>query len=211
MRKVGLMTFWDRLEEALSDNHTTAAELSRHLGIGSSVINSWKMRGSIPRADIACRTAEALNTTVEYLITGKSSELNNNKKTFLVPILNQQLSAGKGDILPEEDNVLGLIAVPAFLRKYGNNLACLYVHGDSMEPTLKNGDLVVCSSHGWDNSDGLYAIRLNGNGYVKRIQVGNGKVLILSDNPKYSPIEEPVDSDALDIIGKVLLIMKKAD
>lgn len=205
------MTFWERLEKALEENQITASELSRTLGIASSVIYAWKMRDSIPRADIACKTAEVLNTSVEYLVTGKPTNKDFSGKTFLIPLLNQQLSAGKGDILPDDDYVKGLVEVPAFLREYGNNLACMCVHGDSMQPTLNNGDMVVCASNGWDKSEGLYAIKLNGDGYVKRLQVGNRKIIIHSDNPKYSPIEEPIESENFEVIGKVLLIMKKAD
>lgn len=206
------MTFWERLESALDKNNYTMADLGRKIDLSPTVIFSWKNRGSIPRADIACKTAKALNTTVEYLINGTEIQLIDNKckSTFLVPVLNQELSAGKGDILPEEDFVQALVKLPAFLREYGENLAGLYVHGDSMEPTLKNGDLIICNSLGWDNEEGLYAIRFNGKGYVKRIQVGAGKIIICSDNPKYKPIEEPVESENFEVIGKVLLILSKS-
>ncbi len=206
------MMFWDRFEKALKDNNITASELSRNLGLASSVIYAWKMRNSVPRADIAVQVAKELNTTVEYLIDGTETEIidGKTKNTFLVPVLNQELSAGKGDILPEEDFIQALVKLPAFLREYGENLAGLYVHGDSMEPTLKNGDLVICNSLGWDNEEGLYAVRFNGNGYVKRIQVGAGKIIISSDNPKYKPIEEPIESENFEVIGKVLLILSKS-
>lgn len=202
--------FWNRLEKALKDNNITSAELSRKIGVAPSVVNSWKIRDSIPRADIACKTAEALGTTVEYLITGNSySEIKTSKDTFLVPILNQELSAGHGEILPEEDVIEGLLSLPIWLRrKYGNNLGALHVHGDSMQPTLNDGDMVVCDSLGWDKSDGIFAIRLNGNGYVKRLQVVSGKVLIKSDNPNYETITEPLDSNSINVIGKVRLIIK---
>ncbi len=205
------MTFWERLESALQENNITEAQLSRLLGLNQASIVGWKYRGSLPRADVAVKTAEILKTTVEYLINGKPVELQNKHNTFLVPVLNQQLSAGKGDILPEEDVIQGLVELPTFLRQYKDNIACLYVHGDSMQPTLNNGDMVVCSSLGWDNAEGLYAIRLNGNGYVKRIQVGAGKIIIRSDNPKYEPIEEPLESQNFEIIGKVLLTIKKSE
>lgn len=203
------MTFWERLEDALNQKQITPTELSRILGVAPSVVNAWKIRESIPRADIAVKTAEVLDTSVEYLITGNSVELNSTRKTFLVPILNQELSAGHGDLLPEEDVIEGLLSLPIWLRKkYGNNLGALHVHGDSMQPTLNDGDMVVCDSLGWDKSDGIFAIRLNGNGYVKRLQVVNGKVLIKSDNPNYETITEPLDSNAMNVIGKVRLIIK---
>lgn len=202
------MTFWNRLEDVLSQNNITPTELSRILGVAPSVVNAWKIRDSIPRADIAVKTAEALNTTVEYLLTGNSIKTNTSKKTFLIPILNQELSAGHGELLPDDDIVEGLVSVPLWLRKqFGTNLAALHIHGDSMSPTLNDGDMVVCDSLGWDKSDGIYAIRMNGNGYVKRIQVASGKILIKSDNPNYDTIEEPIESEAVNIIGKVRLVI----
>ena len=204
------MTFWERFEQALENNKITASELSRTIGVASSVIYAWKMRDSIPRADIAVKVAEQLNTTVEYLVTGTgNNQISKSDNTFLVPILNQELSAGHGDLLPEEDVIEGLLSLPIWLRKkYGNNLGALHVHGDSMQPTLNDGDMVVCDSLGWDKSDGIFAIRLNGNGYVKRLQVVSGKVLIKSDNPNYETITEPLDSNAMNVIGKVRLIIK---
>ena len=204
------MTFWERVKTALSENDLTEADLSRELNLTQASITGWKVKGSIPRADIACKTAKLLNTSVEYLIDGKQQVITNGKNNYIVPILNQELSAGKGELLPDSDFIKGLISVPSYLREYGENLAGLFVHGDSMQPTLNNGDLVICTSLGWDNEEGLYAIRLNGNGYIKRIQVGAGKIYISSDNPKYKTIEEPIDSEYLEIIGKVVLIIKKA-
>lgn len=204
------MTFWQRVEKALKENNISEAELSRRVGLTQTGIIGWKTRGSIPRADIAIKTASVLNTSVDYLVNGNIDidKIEKSAKSFLIPILNQELSAGRGQELPDNDKPQGLVSIPSKLRKeFGDNLAALHVHGDSMQPTLADGDMIVCDSLGWDKSDGIYAIRMNGNGYVKRIQVGNGKILIKSDNPNYETIEEPIESDAISIIGKVRLII----
>ena len=120
-----------------------------------------------------------------------------------MPYLDQDLSAGKGFPLPDSDSKIGLICVPESLREYKENIGVLRVKGDSMTPTLNNGDLVICDSCGYDNGEGIYAIRLNGNGYVKRIQVGKGELIIKSDNSRYEPITEPLNSQNVEIIGKV--------
>lgn len=198
--------FWDRMGKLLKSKNLTIKDFSNLIEVNPSVVDSWKNRGVMPKADIACKAAKVLNTSVEYLIGGDRSVL---ASDYIVPVLNQELSAGKGSLLPDEDVIQGLVALPSYLKEYGENLAGLYVHGDSMQPTLNNGDMVICTSLGWDNSEGLYAIRLNGNGYVKRIQVGAGKIIINSDNPKYKPIEESLESDNLQIIGKVVLIIQK--
>lgn len=148
-------------------------------------------------------------TTVEnFPPADYKQELNQND--FVVPILDQSLSAGKGQILPDDDNPIGYIAVPKELKRYGNKLAAIYVNGDSMEPTLQRGDLVVCDSCGWDG-DGIYALRMDGCGYVKRLARKPGKLVVISDNPKYETWEEPTESEAVSIIGRVHYTLKHVD
>jgi transcriptional regulator with XRE-family HTH domain len=44
--------------------------LYRKTGISKGTFSSWKSRGLMPRADAAFRIAEALEVSVEYLLTG---------------------------------------------------------------------------------------------------------------------------------------------
>lgn len=203
------MSYWDRVKAKLNSKNISEAELGRRIGLSQSAINAWKSRGSIPSADVAYRTAKILDTTVEYLVSGNKLKIENDNSTntFIVPVLNQQLSAGKGDFLPETDIIKGFLEIPKFLiQQYGNNLAAIFVHGDSMEPTLHNGDIVVATSLGWDSSEGLYAIRMNGSGYIKRLQIGNGKILVKSDNPKYETVQVDFQDEWFEVVGKIVFI-----
>jgi phage repressor protein C with HTH and peptisase S24 domain/DNA-binding XRE family transcriptional regulator len=130
--------------------------------------------------------------------------------SFVVPLLDQRLSAGPGAALPEADEVRALIQVPGYLRQYGEDIAALTVDGDSMEPTLRRGDMVVCDSLGW-SGEGIYAVRMGGSGFVKRITRRPGKVVVLSDNPKYPPQEEPEGSEDFAIIGRVHCAITKVE
>ncbi|MDR0557926.1 MAG: XRE family transcriptional regulator [Treponema sp.] len=124
------------------------------------------------------------------------------EKVFLVPLLEQKLSAGPGADLPEDNVEKGLIPVPSYLSKYGKNIKALTVEGDSMYPTLHRGDMVVCDSCGW-SGEGVYAVRMNGKGFVKRVTQRPGKVVLLSDNPKYPPLEEPEESQDIRPLAKL--------
>jgi phage repressor protein C with HTH and peptisase S24 domain len=130
--------------------------------------------------------------------------------SFVVPLLDQSLSAGPGAALPEADEARALIRVPGYLAQYGENIAALTVDGDSMEPTLHRGDMVVCDSLGW-SGEGVYAVRMGGSGFVKRITKAPGKVVVLSDNPKYPPREEPEGSEDFQVIGRVHCAITKVE
>ncbi|MDR2733387.1 MAG: XRE family transcriptional regulator [Spirochaetota bacterium] len=138
------------------------------------------------------------------------ADLVNNGKTFVVPLLGQKLSAGNGQELQQNDETTALIPVPSHLAKYRKNLAALIVDGDSMYPTLCRGDLVVCDSCGW-SGEGIYALRMSGSGFVKRLTKAPGKLVVISDNPKYPVREEPEESQDIEIIGRVHCALKNME
>ena len=62
--------FWQRVLDLLSVNNLSKADLSRMTGISTGAISSAIRRGNIPVSDNAVKIAQALGTTVEYLVTG---------------------------------------------------------------------------------------------------------------------------------------------
>lgn len=65
------MDFFDRTKELCKQNDYTLSTLLQSLGINYETYKSAKRLGNLPRADEAVKIAKALNTTVEYLVTGK--------------------------------------------------------------------------------------------------------------------------------------------
>ena len=75
-------------------------------------------------------------------------------------------------------------------------------YGDSMIPTLYDGDTVFYDEQGYQE-DGLYVIQLEGKSLVRRIQNDLGGVKILSDNPSYETLSVKKGATELKIIGKI--------
>ena len=77
-----------------------------------------------------------------------------------------------------------------------------------MEPTIFNGDTVICDDLGYQE-DGIYAIIFEGQGFVKRLQRVAGGVRIISDNQAYEAMFAKNDTEELKIIGKVHYVLHK--
>ena len=68
------MGFKENLRSELEYNGMMIKELSEKSGIKRQTIDNYlSTHNAIPNADIAVKIAQALGTSVEYLITGKSS------------------------------------------------------------------------------------------------------------------------------------------
>jgi hypothetical protein len=52
---------------------------------------------------------------------------------------------------------------------------------------------------------------MNGKGFVKRLTQRPGKVVLLSDNPESPPLEEPEESQDIEIVGRVHCAIANAD
>jgi transcriptional regulator with XRE-family HTH domain len=122
------------------------------------------------------------------------------KQGIIIPYLeDQKVSAGYGAELEEEERPSRYFRVPAYLGRYPD-LATLPVKGDSMDPTLHDGDLVVCDGGGWDG-DGIYVIRSDENAFVKRVLFTPDGYQVISDNKLYPGYV--ARNESLHLIGKV--------
>ena len=198
--------FWERVTSLCRERGVRLNSISTELGYNERTLMVKKTTRSLPDKDRIDRMAQILGVTPEYLINGDGAAAGDGGK-FFVPVLNQKLSAGRGQPLPGEEEITGYMELPPSLRQYGRNLAVLHVEGDSMEPTLSRGDMVACDTLGYDG-EGIYAIRRDGDGYVKRIERDAKNWLIISDNKHYPVKTEPVTSESLVIVGRVRCVVR---
>lgn len=103
-----------------------------------------------------------------------------------------------------------------FLQKQFGIMSCKNLHiinaiGNSMEPTLKEGELLMVNpfeNEGMNIKDGgIYVISCNNSVLVKRVNFNpiNGKVILISDNKEYSDIHiEKSDFSTCTIVGRVV-------
>lgn len=148
-----------------------------------------------------------------WLLTGEGKMFTSHKETLhspiktmaeslkgrFIPYLDQPVSAGFGEELFNEEGKTRYICIPDTAGK--KDLKALRVKGDSMVPTLKDGDIVVCDTGGWDG-DGVYVIKTHEFAFVKRVILQPEGYKVISDNEKYPPYQVPASEDTV-IIGKV--------
>lgn len=78
--------FWANIKKVIKQQNTTHEWVAKKAGISFHTFNGWRSKGIYPRADAAVRIAEALNTSVEYLVTGTMREWENTEAVKRVSV-----------------------------------------------------------------------------------------------------------------------------
>jgi hypothetical protein len=199
----------ETLDRLIADNGDDYAGLSKLVGRNSAYIQQFIKRGSPKRLPEIERGILARYFGVDEKILGGIAASTAKTGLHLIPKLAVGASAGPGAI-NDAEALAGKIGFDEkWLRKQGlepSKLSLIRVDGDSMTPTLNNGDDIMVDNSAAEASlrDGIHVIRLDDVLMVKRLAKGPaGRMSVLSDNPAY-PDWPDVDGGAVSIIGRVV-------
>jgi phage repressor protein C with HTH and peptisase S24 domain len=158
--------------------------------------------------------ATACGESLDWLVLGQSQEVHgvDEAKFSFIHRYNVRASAGPGAIVPFDD-LNGAAEFVAFrtewLHRVGVNprrAEVLIAVGDSMEPTIRDGDLLLIDrSFERVRDEGIYVLVLAGMVLVKRIQTRrDGSAILKSDNDRYEDeIVPATEVNDLKIEGRV--------
>jgi phage repressor protein C with HTH and peptisase S24 domain len=123
-----------------------------------------------------------------------------------VPRLALSAAAGAGALAASEQPFGALRFSQGWLREMGlqsADLATMAVAGDSMVPTLQDGDEILVDRSRRALREGVHVVRVGDSLLVKRVDMGRpGRVRLCSDNALYAPID--MAPDEVVVIGRVV-------
>jgi phage repressor protein C with HTH and peptisase S24 domain len=190
-------------------------------GLPDSTLRKY-LRGSQPTADRLALIGRCTGVSVDWLVTGEGEAYPSEQgrgvaQEQLVRLPLHDIAAGAGDgLFTEEPTDPEIIAFQeSWLRQKfhtsSQGLHLIYVRGESMEPTLHSGDIVLLDTKATQVSEGIYVLRIDSALFVKRLhRLPAGMMRVISDNPTYEPfminLNQPPDDFA--VIGRVLWSMR---
>jgi hypothetical protein len=205
------------LDRLLTEKGVDYAQLSARIGRNPAYIQQYIKRGSPRRLGEQDRARIAAYLGVWVALLGGPARRvaaptprARGRDLVLVPKLAIGASAGPGASVDGEA-VEGEVAFdPRWLRDLGADpraLSIIRVEGDSMAPTLGDGDDILVD--GGDAAarlrDGIYVLRMDDVLMVKRIAraPGPGRVSVISDNPHYRSWDD-LPLSAIRLVGRVI-------
>ncbi|WP_243544014.1 LexA family transcriptional regulator [Pseudodesulfovibrio tunisiensis] len=219
MSKTGFEHFFKRLQQ--ETEITNQSQLARELDLGRAAVSLAKRKGTVPPRWILDLSARfGLNPL--WLETGAgfpraeaaTADMETTGAEFMrVPKVRARLSAGGGSF-ETRGRVEGYYSFRSdWLNMRGNpaNMVLMEVVGNSMEPEIKEGDMVLIDQSRIEVlSGGIYAVGVEDTVMVKRVERLPGTLVLRSDNTDYSPIHLSGDELCnVRVIGKVLWVSRE--
>lgn len=199
----------DVLASEKNDGKVFDKEIATALDLTSVNFATMKKRNSVPFSNILDFCA-LKKISINWMLYGQdpSSLIDTTDKYWIKYFPTISVSAG-GGAYDGEDEYEQLDLPDFFIDIVGGkenikNIEAINVTGDSMEPTLNNGNIIfIDKTKKIVNKDGIYAF-INENGlFVKRIQRRvDGGLDVISDNKEY-PMQI-VNKDGINVLGKVV-------
>ncbi len=211
------MTIGDIIKEYREKYNVTMDDFAQMSGLSKGYISMLEKNENprtkqpiMPTTKTLQAVSQALNISVSELMNklgGRKNEENfiPVERMVLVPVVGV-VRAGSGGLALCED--LGTESVDArTLSGYDNNdFFYLVVKGDSMEPRLYEGDMVLVRRQATIDSGAYGIVTIDEEeGVVKKIEYDKNSITLISQNHNYPPRKfSGKDMERVRVIGKVI-------
>lgn len=205
-----------RLSEVI-DRIGSLVKAGEIAGVSDEQIARWRDGKAKPNFYGIAALTYAAGKTLDWLATGEEGVAPLAELPAAIPDdiafvqkLEVDASAGNGAVAAYDPGADYIAFQASWLRANDVNPAAarvLNVHGDSMEPTIRHGDVLLVDTsidHIKDNA--IYVLTWDDSVFVKRVHKRiNGALQLISDNTLYPPEDiTKADADQLHIAGRVV-------
>ncbi len=156
-------------------------ELAKTIEEKTGVRQAWLLTGEGPQRTMAAPTLETRNESNSYTVVVGSGQFS----FSLVQKVKPLLSSGTGELADEEESEDIYSFRKEWLSRKGvvSAMRLAQVSGDSMLPTLEDGDFVLFDTSKRYPLDGkIMVIGIENLLYIKRVRVSPEGIFLVSDN-----------------------------
>lgn len=204
--------FKDMLKYFRAREGLSQSELAKKLGLSSSTISMYEVGKRQPDFEVEEKIADLFNTDLNTL-RGKDSEWPrvscHSSGAVTIKVLGR---VAAGIPISAVEDIIDTEEITEDLAKTGEFFG-LQIHGDSMEPRMKEGDVVIVRQQDDAESGDIVIATVNGDeATCKRLMKYETGIALISTNPSYDPIffsNKEIVEKPVRIIGKVVELRAK--
>lgn len=209
-REVVIMDFSSRLKEARERSGYSQKALAAKLFISQQAYAHYETGKSSPNPETLKRIAEVLEVSSDYLLSCDSRGWDEmNSDPTWINVLGR-VAAG----IPIEaiEEIIDREQISDEMARSGKYIG-LQIHGASMEPRMKEGDVVIVRlQDDCESGETVVAIVNGDEATCKILQKTPEGITLMSTNPAYTPMffsNKDIEEKPVRILGKVVELRAK--
>lgn len=199
----------NRIRSLRSELEMKQTDLARQLQVGQNTVSNWETGRTEPDSALLQKMSSIFNVSIDYILGHSSVRHSIPTGSFKIPVLGD-VAAG----IPIEavQDIVDYEEIDAAMAATGEFFG-LRLKGSSMEPRMREGDVVIVRKQSDAESGDTVVVMVNGDSAtVKKIKKGPSGITLIPNNPTYDPMFYSNDEIAalpVRILGKVVELRAK--
>ena len=203
------------LRELRKQKGMRQADVAQKLGVGRTTYVKYENGDNEPSFEMLNKLSDLFGVSTDYLLgrdsgyEGSGAPVPTRPGSKWIPVLGK---VAAGVPIEAVEDILDYEEISAQMAESGEYFA-LQIKGDSMEPKISNGDVVIVRKQPYVESGETAVVLVNGNeATVKRIKKRPEGIMLIPTNPAYEPMfysAVEVEKLPVVILGKVVELRAK--
>ncbi|UBU75595.1 helix-turn-helix domain-containing protein [Pasteurella multocida] len=211
----------NRIRELREQKKISRNAMAEKLSLSLSALQNWETNQTEPQASMIITLAKELGVSPNYLLTGEdiserilhvkseSPDEMDGEFEWIDDCRDVMVTAGYGGINGDYPNIKKTKIEKSWFHARHlkpKDCAMFLVNGDSMYPTLKDGEEIIVDRSKRELDEGkIFVINHQGAMWVKKVRFNFNGIDLISDNSIYNPINLTTEeANSLLIIGQVV-------
>lgn len=185
-------------------------KLANDLDVSRSTIAMWESDSSQPDNTMLIRLAKYFSVSTDYLLGNSTEPSSDSKSKYIkIPVLGYVAAGIPTDAV---ENIIDWEEIPTEMAKNAEYFG-LVINGDSMEPRICKGDVVIVRKQSDIDSGDIAIVIIDGErGTCKKVVKHSNGISLVSFNQAYEPMFytwKEVEQLPIIINGKVVELRGK--
>lgn len=183
--------------------------LANHLQVRQNTVSNWETGRTEPDSALLQKMASLFGVSIDYILGHSPTRVPSPSPGVKIPVLGD-VAAG----LPIEavENIVDYEEIDQAMASAGEHFG-LRLKGASMEPRMRDGDVVIVRKQDDVETGDIAVVLVNGDSAtVKRIKKGPSGISLIPNNPAYDAMfytNEEIETLPVKILGKVVELRAK--
>ena len=190
----------------------TLEEIGNYVGVSKATVQRWETGGiSNMRRDRIKKLSEILQVGTEVLLQSDGKDIQPDEKEYgfaRIPVLGM---VAAGVPITAQEDIIGWEEVPQDWVQ-NDTLFALKLKGDSMEPRMAAGDIVIVRRQSDVENGEIAIVMVDGEATCKKVVKHSDALVLVSNNAKYAPMFftiREMEEKNVTVLGKVIELRAK--